>query len=479
MVKINNNNRNNNNRRRPNQNLRPTNRNYNYGSRNPPPIINSYTPVRRTVPFKYSMAKRPSPFIKYASRFLLMIVFTATLFAVVAVLFYINLTRIKSPSVFTYTIETAIRNADDTVEIDKVKITPVTMPYETGFANNMYYFPLNDIMNFLEFLVVGDDTEPSFIRKNPDEYLKLEIGSSAVYINDAKQHLDAPSFVKSSNKDGNIYYVPLDFLLNTFENISLKEDGAIIVERNAEPYLRANAATALAPIVLTPENLIKVAQYSSSTINFLSDLSEYEQYFNPPENQIDEYLRLINQKNSLEALYIPPDLVDAIDTRKDRAVQQLRLYPAKAAEAMLIEARANGHTNITITSGYRSYDSQTSLFNNSVANYIAAGNTKEKADELTAAFIAYPGRSEHQSGLCVDMHSIGSAGQEFGSQPDGKWLAENAHLFGFIVRYPENKTDITGIEYEPWHFRYVGRFHATQIYNSGLCLEEYHEQMLK
>jgi D-alanyl-D-alanine carboxypeptidase len=78
------------------------------------------------------------------------------------------------------------------------------------------------------------------------------------------------------------------------------------------------------------------------------------------------------------------------------------------------------------------------------------------------------------------MHTISTgAAQEFGNTPEGAWLAANAHYFGFILRYPADKTEITGIIYEPWHFRYIGRRHATRMFELGLCLEEYWEQILR
>jgi len=98
------------------------------------------------------------------------------------------------------------------------------------------------------------------------------------------------------------------------------------------------------------------------------------------------------------------------------------------------------------------------------------------SEEAAAVSVARPGQSEHQSGLGVDMHNAAAANQNFGETPDGIWLAENAHHFGFILRYPADKTDITGIKYEPWHFRYVGRRVAAIIYAGGLCLEEYWEK---
>ena len=205
-------------------------------------------------------------------------------------------------------------------------------------------------------------------------------------------------------------------------------------------------------------------------LGYLTDLSEYIQYINP-ENR-DEYLILINADNPLDPAAIPDDLTDVADTRKDgRATQRLRLYAAKALEALLSEARANGFNDITVTSAYRSFDYQTELFTQRVAMY--SHLPYDEAYATAATIVAIPGTSEHQSGLCLDMHNLGGADVIFAKTDQAKWLAENSYKFGYILRFPEDKTDITGISFEPWHFRYVGRYHAAQMYNLGLCFEEY------
>ena len=83
------------------------------------------------------------------------------------------------------------------------------------------------------------------------------------------------------------------------------------------------------------------------------------------------------------------------------------------------------------------------------------------------------GCSEHQTGLAVDMHNMSSAQPAFADTYEAKWLAENAWKFGFILRFPSDKTEVTGMTFEPWHYRYVGRYHAKIIRDNGLCLEEY------
>ncbi len=131
-----------------------------------------------------------------------------------------------------------------------------------------------------------------------------------------------------------------------------------------------------------------------------------------------------------------------------------------AFDAMSAEAAANGFS-LYISSGFRSYSSQASIYNSLVAQVGVAG-----ADRDTAR----PGHSEHQTGLTIDLNCICEG---FGNQPDGQWVAANAHRFGFIVRYPPGKEHVTGYIWEPWHLRYLGVENATAVYNSGLSLEEY------
>ena len=204
---------------------------------------------------------------------------------------------------------------------------------------------------------------------------------------------------------------------------------------------------------------------------FKADLSEYEKYMNP-ENR-DEYLILINSANTLASDYKANDMIDVKDTRSGWPIQILREVPAKALEAFLIEARANGINDITVTSAFRSYDMQVSLFNAEAAKY--PNLSKDEANAKAATIVAKPGTSEHQSGLSLDMHNKPSADVSFALTEQAKWLAANSYKFGFILRYPEDKTSITGISFEPWHFRYVGRYHATQMFILGMCLEEYME----
>ena len=124
-------------------------------------------------------------------------------------------------------------------------------------------------------------------------------------------------------------------------------------------------------------------------------------------------------------------------------------------------AAAKEDLSIWIGSGYRSYHDQELIYDNYV---------KEDGKELADTYSARPGFSEHQTGLVIDCNTVDDA---FGYTPEATWLAQHAHEYGFIIRYPMGKESITGYQYEPWHIRYVGSKLATKLYKSGQCLEEY------
>ncbi len=131
-----------------------------------------------------------------------------------------------------------------------------------------------------------------------------------------------------------------------------------------------------------------------------------------------------------------------------------------ALQKMFAAAKADG-LNLFVCSGFRSYTTQKNLYERYV-----------KRDGAAAAdrYSARPGHSEHQTGLAFDINKADSS---FEGTPEAIWLAENSYKYGFIIRYPSGKEAVTGYKYEPWHVRYLGVEVATQVYNSGLCLEEY------
>ncbi|MBE6657287.1 MAG: D-alanyl-D-alanine carboxypeptidase family protein [Ruminococcaceae bacterium] len=225
---------------------------------------------------------------------------------------------------------------------------------------------------------------------------------------------------------------------------------------------------------------------SYEAMAFSSDLKEFEKYMNPDEER-DAYLILVNAEHPLSSSDVPSDLVEVTNTRTDRAKQMMRKTAEKALQALYIEAHAQGMMSpdtpsgypLSVTSAYRSYDTQNYLFSNYTQKELTEhpGWTKAQAEEEVLTYSCRPGTSEHQTGLCCDMHTLTGADVSFADYEQAQWLAENCWKFGYILRFPKDKVEQTGISYEPWHFRYVGRYHAYAIWSQGLCLEEYITQL--
>lgn len=144
-----------------------------------------------------------------------------------------------------------------------------------------------------------------------------------------------------------------------------------------------------------------------------------------------------------------------------------RIYPD--LQEMLNATREDGVYPV-VAAGYRTAQKQQSLMDDKITELKAMGYSAADAKKEAETWVAIPGTSEHQLGIAVDINADGihSAGTEV-----YEWLSKNAWKYGFILRYPSDKTDITGCSYEPWHYRYVGKEAAEEIYRQGLCLEEY------
>lgn len=178
---------------------------------------------------------------------------------------------------------------------------------------------------------------------------------------------------------------------------------------------------------------------------------------------------IINKKHPLPEEYEPEDLVE-VEIKKIRSSCKMREEAAKALEKMF-EAAAEDGIDLMLVSGYRSYSYQKGLFETYSAR---------DGEEAASRYSARAGQSEHQTGLAADLASVDQAcllENCFRDTEAGKWLENNSYLFGFILRYPQEKEEITGYIYEPWHFRYIGLQQAYLIHESGLTLEEYYDYL--
>lgn len=237
-----------------------------------------------------------------------------------------------------------------------------------------------------------------------------------------------------------------------------------------------------------------IGSYQTMQYTYLTDV-------NPSVLTTDlskNYLLLANKTNQLGSSYVPLQLTTL--TCATAYEMQLDMRAAQALYAMLAEMKAAGVSDVKVTSAYRSYEYQVSTYNSYVQkemsyisedakrvfgqsyiqeNYLAKKIfklTREDAETVVQSYSALPGQSEHQTGLCVDFITSDMGGQlteAFENTAAFAWLSQNAYKFGFILRYPKGKEDVTGYTYEPWHYRFVGREAATDIFVGNITLEQY------
>lgn len=223
--------------------------------------------------------------------------------------------------------------------------------------------------------------------------------------------------------------------------------------------VRAPAEITNQPIVTPQPPIVQVALPGASSITALK-----ENY-----NDDSSIWRIVSKDYPLtNSRYIPVNLALAtVPSRTDKSNEERSLRSdIMPAIEQLFSALSAQHFNMMIASGYRSYDLQNMYYTNYVKAYGQA-----QAD----MFSAQPGKSEHQTGLAFDISYIDRTCYLetcFGDMPAGQWLAAHAYEYGFILRYPKDKTAVTKYQYEPWHFRYVGKDLASALHESGLTLDE-------
>lgn len=181
----------------------------------------------------------------------------------------------------------------------------------------------------------------------------------------------------------------------------------------------------------------------------------------------DSLTVLVNKELRLPSDYIPADLVIPNVEFTTSYYDEKKLMRKTAGEALkeLFDGAEDNGLSLKGVSAYRSYKRQYEIFTN---------NVKTQGMKHTVKYSAIPGYSEHQTGLAIDISAKSvnyRLDASFGDTDEYKWLKENAHLYGFIIRYPDDKTSITGYSFEPWHIRYVGKALAKYLYDNDMCLE--------
>jgi len=190
----------------------------------------------------------------------------------------------------------------------------------------------------------------------------------------------------------------------------------------------------------------------------------FYQNIQPIQNP-DKLTVMVDKNHQLSSYYVPWDL-ETIDLPYNPKGLQLRHEARLAFERMGKEAQASG-IHLEAVSAYRSYSYQKAIYYKNMLPDMHLWKYQEERDKVSAR----PGHSEHQTGLAVDINELETS---FCDTAEGKWLADQAHSYGFILRYPKGKEKITGYDFEPWHFRYLGRDIADIIYQRGITYDEFY-----
>lgn len=258
----------------------------------------------------------------------------------------------------------------------------------------------------------------------------------------------------------------IEVIENKISNIDVKEYFLKEKYDNVTSYINA--------LYFIPKNIDRYVNYYNKNKNMSYDNVilnvnmnlDYEFYTNI--NTLHDYLdvtTLVNKYNKLPDNYEIDDLV-TLDKEYSSRGEMIREIAYKDLKAMFDKAREDG-INLNVISGYRTSEKQNTLFNNSV---------KKNGIEHALMYSAKMGHSEHQLGLAID---INTTQESFKNTNEYKWLKNNSYKYGFIERYKENKENITGFAYEPWHYRYIGIDNATKVFTENITYEEYVIKFLK
>ncbi len=332
------------------------------------------------------------------------------------------------------------KNENTSVESSKYSSDAITVAkqnnIETKLEDSKYSKTLEEVL-----------LSNTFVEKYFNKYLEIEYSDHKYFLEYLNTFLDIGYSAEEINL---IYTLSTENVskLSTFEYTNFSEFV------NIKNY---NVTNTERYISYLSENTLSVEE-AVTLVNIGLDYKGYEN--TTPINDNSAINVLVNKYNYLDENFVPNDLV-SIDGYSNLKLQRV------AADALLtlMKAALVDNFNFTPYSAYRSYDYQNTLYNNYVSR-----------DGVMAAdtYSARPGHSEHQTGLAVDINSPEYSYSTV--SPEGyEWLLENAHKYGFIVRYTEGTTNITGYMEEPWHLRYLGTDLATNVVNSGLTYDEYYD----
>lgn len=392
--------------------------------------------------------------------------------------------------------------------------------YSEVVRDGVYYLNFTAVAELCDLSVSGD-SETVIYSTASGEQIKFTPPSRRVLVNG--NTVTASADILIVERTEREIWVPIDFVRDYIVGIDVSIDEGID-EESGDPYLtikvsriedgedfaeigfllKYNAALSGISNESLPEEPVTLPA-GAPAYEFAADLSYYLRYMCPED--FDKHIILINPSNPADETYIPEDMITVPNPRYDNGMSLCR-DASMSLEALFLEMHTLGFRDMKVGVAYRSYEQQKYQFEVYTYNeryyyrshyetegkwfsdtayavlgktyleekYISQGKTTLSADDakrVAMSYSAYPGTGDHQTGLALDLYLPGYSGQKFAETDEYKWLLENAHKFGFIFRYPEDKENITGYSFEPYHLRFVGQYHAALIYETGLSLEEY------
>ena len=247
----------------------------------------------------------------------------------------------------------------------------------------------------------------------------------------------------------------LDYLLTIpyIEKLSSLVNEKYFMEQNLKEYI----------------NYLDKKDNLTDIVSIINVGANNEWYTNTKKTNLDKgHLMLTNKFNYLDNTYTSDNMIK-VSKKYSYGENQTLTNETYDAFINMFNAAKKEDLTLIINSSFRSYEDQEEIY-----NYYKSSKGEEAANKIAAK----AGFSEHQTGMSVDIQTYGSTASTFEEFDEFKWLSNNAHKYGFILRYPENKTKITGFKYEPWHYRYVGVEVAKIIYEKNITLEEYYDKYI-
>lgn len=353
-----------------------------------------------------------------------------------------------------------------------------TLSYKDSDRDGTFYFDVRKIADYGGLIVSGGEGRLKI--SCPDgTYVRFEHGNDTATVNGVRVHVNGKvEITEKTEKSEGECLVPFSFIqkLFSFE----KESGA--------PGIRIKFSNEDNTIIIRKVTIRETGEalpisFSPDCFNIAEDMAMENDKKNNPDLAFAcvKATLLVNKSNPLGADYAPEGLFSLNEMGCPVASGREFTLDPIAAEALVkmledMHAELDESDGIVVTSAYRSYEYQVKIFDKYVADLMDRnGLSYEQALSEVMKTSARPGESEHQSALCVDLIEKGKLNLDvkFEETAAFEWLSKNAYRYGFILRYPKDKVELTGYDYEPWHYRFVGIDAARTIYEDKICLEEY------